>query len=89
LAALSKERQESETLDPWPTRIWTSIFLILVLTLVGRLAGGFFCFAQLTRRYGYRGDDFPQFLRTAVIIGALCGAASACGFLFRYYRRKL
>jgi hypothetical protein len=89
LAVLARQKEEAEKLDPLPTRIWTSIFLIVVLSLVGGLAGGFLCFAQLTKRHGYRGEHFPELLRTMTIVGAICGAGTGCGFLIRYYRRKL
>ena len=89
LTALAKQKAKEEELDPWPTRIWTSLFLMMLSAIGGGVAGGFLCFAQMMKRRGYRGEHFPELLRMMVIVGAISGAAMAFGFLVRYYRRKL
>src|SRR6185503_945512 len=53
LIRLAEEKKEAEELDPLPTRIWTSLFLVIFLTVVGGLAGGFLAFGLLGRRRGY------------------------------------
>jgi hypothetical protein len=81
LSVRAEEEKKGEELDPWSTRIWTSLFLFVFLTVVGGFAGGFVAFGIVGHQRGSRGnlviDHFPELLKGLVIGGAILGAISA------------
>jgi hypothetical protein len=85
---LDQQRQETEKFDPWPTRIWTSIFLVVILTAFGALTGSVMAFAQIRPAIGASGDYYTKFMLVRIAAGASMGAIAAGSFLVRYYRRK-
>ena len=85
---LEQQRQEAEKFDPWPTRIWTSIFLVVILTAVGALGGTFMGFLQIRPAIRASGDYYTKFMLARIGAGAAMGAIGAVSFLMRYYQRK-
>ncbi len=95
---LARERMEADQFDPWPTRILSSLFLILFLSTLGALAGGWLGVRSgYTRHRTYHDAKMrelsPEAFNTRVkwfaVEGGGAGAACAIWYLVRYYRRRL
>jgi hypothetical protein len=103
LVEMAQERKEAEKFDPWPVRILSSLFLIVLLAVLGTLAGAWFGMRSGTHRYRHHeryysrpdrpppltAEQFNTRLKWHAIIGGLSGAGCAVCYLARYYSRRL
>jgi hypothetical protein len=88
MTARAKVGAEENKLEGWGTRIWTSAFLLLLLTLGGGLLAGFLSFTPANLWFQQNNPDFESYLNWRVLCGALGGTSAALGFLHRYYTRR-
>jgi hypothetical protein len=83
-----KETEEFNRFPGWPTRIWTSLFLLLLLSSLGGIAGCHFGIRMIARARLSVPTSWVV-LKGVTCAGAIVGVGSALVFLYRYYRRKL
>jgi hypothetical protein len=90
LTRLHKEQEEAQEFDGFGTRIWSGLFLVVFLGVIGGLAGGFLCFASLRSRlrHGDNMDNFPNELKWMAMLGVIAGVLGAIVHLVRYYTRR-